>query len=124
MRYKSEVLKQEWEQGDPPPDRRQAWKLLKQFVQVLDILSVILGFGEITVTDLLRAPKQKKSYHAVWQAADIRSKDKPLAWKCFMWSLGVLIASVNWRFQIYPHFEEWGKPNEHFHIAIRIGEKG
>ena len=125
MRFKTESLKDDWEHGDCPSERLKGWKMLKQFIQLLDLLSVLLGFGEITVTDLLRKPNPNKlSYHAVWQAGDIRSKDKPLVWKCFMVAIGTLISSVNWRFQIYPHFESWGKPNENFHIAIRIGEKG
>lgn len=127
MKWKTEKIKSEWETpiDKVPAGRQQGWTFLKSFIRVLDEISVLLGFGEITITDLLRKPNPAKpSYHAVWQGGDIRSKDKPLAWKVFMVSFGYLLSATNWRFQIYPHFESWGKANEHLHIAVRIGKKG
>lgn len=124
MKYKTDQIKQDWINPNPPSERNEAHRMLREFVYLIDRLSVILGFGEVTMTCFLREKVvDNPTYHTVFQAVDLRTKDKPLVWKWAIYAIGVIIEKLNWKFQIYPHFESWGKPDEHFHIAIREGEK-
>lgn len=91
---------------------------LKSLLGWIDQFTRMSGQGEIMITSYYR-PEDHDSYHSILQAADIRTKDKPEAWKRSMTLLSQALALLDPTLQIYLHPELAGTPMEHYHIAIK-----
>lgn len=120
MEFKHLRDRRVWSQGIMPYDKA-ANARLKELVGLIDQFSILAGWGPITVTSYFR-PDDKDSYHSLHQAVDIRTRDKPVDFKAKVGALGSILWSIDRRLQIFAHVELWGKPQEHFHIAIKDGK--
>lgn len=104
-------------------DRSENNKKLRRFLYVLETISDLLGFGQLTITDYFRhGEKNEHSLHHSrygGRAADIRVRDKPAIWFWMMVSIGKAMELANPKFRMNPHFELYGQPQQHIHIEIR-----
>lgn len=120
MIFKYEKDQRQWQENLVPGDKR-AIARLKELVELIDGISKLLDWGAVTVTSYWR-PDNGDSYHSIGQAADIRTKDKPQGFKVAIAALGSVLWNYDRTLQIFTHKELWGKPNEHYHIAIKDGK--
>ena len=93
-----------------------AW--LRLWVEIMDRLSVMLGFGEITVTSYIR-PDDDGSAHHDAKAIDGRVKDKPVVWYFGMVMIGKTIQMMNRRFRTVAHFKDFRRKQQHIHWEVR-----
>ncbi len=120
MLFKHDKDRRQWGLNDLPGDKA-ANARLRELVGLIDQFSRLAGWGPITITSYYR-PNNKNSYHSICQAVDIRTKDKPVEFKTYVGALGSVLRELDKTLQIYTHKELWGKPHEHFHIAIKDGK--
>ena len=120
MKFKHSKDRRDW-QNLPAPCDKTANARLKDLVRWIDDFCKLVGWGEITITSYYR-PDDKRSYHSILQAADIRSKDKPELFKTIMVVLRWLLRQSDADLHIWPHKDLWGEPQEHVHIAIKDGK--
>jgi len=121
MKFKHDRDAKHW--GIPPEIDYDATALakLERLVRWVDMFSCMMGWGEITITSFFR-PDDKKSYHSILQAVDIRTRDKPAEFLTSMVILRDVLKANNPELQIYMHKELWGKPNQHIHLGIKDGK--
>ncbi len=116
MLWKSESDKEDWDKLSE--DSSKYHIKLRQFVQVLELISILTGYGELTITSFIRLDNMKSlHYHA--RALDIRVKDKPSAWYYSMALIGLALGILNKSVRMNPHYKLYGKSQQHIHIEIR-----
>ena len=93
-----------------------AW--LRLWAEWLDKMSVILGYGELTVTSYIR-PEDVHSRHCSGKALDIRVKDKPTIWYMSMVTICKAMEMLNRRFHVNPHYGFFRMKDQHIHIEVR-----
>lgn len=86
--------------------------LLREWVDILDKISILCGYGEIMITAYI-----KDGSHAEGTAVDIRIKDKGLGWYHRMVDICEAISLLNKRFLVNPHFEIF-ESQPHIHIRV------
>ena len=91
---------------------------LRQFVDMLEKLTVMIGLPELVITSYVRLGN-KKSLHYYGRALDIRVKDHSATWYWGMVLIGMAIGFINPKFRMNPHTELYGKLHQHIHIEIR-----
>lgn len=106
---------QEWNNISKHTSERNL--LLREYVQVLGLISIMLGFGAIVITSYIRLGKKTSCHYYGW-AVDIRTRDKPEIWYFCMVSIGRAIELLNPRFRMNPHFNTRDSA-PHLHIEIR-----
>lgn len=120
MKYKTVDIEDDYVNQQ---DRSKFNLKLRRYVYILETISDLLGFGELTITDYMRhGDKYIHSLHHVkygGRAADIRVRDKPALWYWMMVAIGKAIEIGNKQFRMNPHFELYGQPQQHIHIEIR-----
>ncbi len=102
------------------------WNLLTIVVKIIDLISVMLGFGEIWITCYID-DRPYKSQHPKGLAVDIRCHRtgdgaKPSKW---YWAMGLLSKALHMldkRIVFVMHEKQYGEPNEHIHVHVVIGE--
>lgn len=101
---------------------------LLEYLARIDRVSIAAGYGEITVTCVIRPYNPaKKSYHSgtpadpMVQGGDIRTKDKPDGFRDLVIAVGKQMRRENPRWQMDPHPELVGTENEHIHIEVDDG---
>ena len=92
--------------------------LLRQFIDVLEAITVMLGLSELVITSYIRKDNIY-SLHYYGRALDIRVWDHPVIWYWAMTLIGMAITLIDSRFRMNPHTELYGKPQQHIHIEIR-----
>jgi len=101
---------------------KSAVNKLKMLAQWIDQFCLMMDWGQVVITSFYR-PDDKDSYHSICQAADIRSKDKPGAFRTSIRLLSwVLKVTPGHCFQIYTHEELVGRAQEHIHLAWKDGK--
>lgn len=121
MKFKHESDKREW--ADIGKWASEANLMLRELLWVLDKLSILLGFGEITITAYI-----KDGSHDHGTAGDIRVKDKGKFWYWCMVGILACIRALNSRFIFnahHEHFGSWmaGDPTSEAHIHVRVLDK-
>ena len=116
MLWKSEQDKKDWENLSDSPCPYH--KLLRQFVQVVELISILTGHGELTMTSFIRL-NNLHSLHYYARALDIRVKDKSQWFYYPMCLIGLALGLMNENIRMNPHNELYGKPEQHIHIEIR-----
>jgi len=115
MRHKTEQIKKDMETYTSKYAIEQG-KLFR-YLDIIDNICQILGFGEITITDYLR--DNPKSLHSLGLAADIRVRDKPALMYLSLHTICKAIETVDKRLRTNFHYDMYGKPNQHIHVEIR-----
>lgn len=115
MKWKDEKDQQDFVQIDGPYKSEENL-MLREFIEILEQISVMTGHGEITITDYLR--DNPRSLHHYGKALDGRVNDKPLRWHVAMAKIGEALAILNPQFRMNPHFDD-RKTQPHIHIEIR-----
>lgn len=112
------------EQFDNPPSfvDMALFTLLRGVVQIIDLISVISGCGEIWITCYI-AERSYSSQHPEGLAVDIRCHQggegqKPLKWYWFMDLLGIALHAFDERIVFIMHKGQYGKLNEHIHVHV------
>ena len=121
MLWKTKKIKKDYTSYRSPYADKQ--KMLHMYLRIIDLISILLGCGDIVITDLLRTgDKWIHSLHHKHYglAADIRVRDKPLWWYFCIVSICKAIEIANPKIRINPHWGDYGKDNQHIHIEIRI----
>ena len=116
MLWKDIQNKKDWDNllDSPCPFHQK----LRQYVYLLDLLSLMLGFGELTITSFIRLDNTK-SLHYYARALDIRVKDKSAYFYWGMSMIGQAIFAMNKQFRMNCHMELYNKIHQHIHIEIR-----
>ena len=115
MRHKTEKIKKEMAEYTSEYPIEQG-KLFR-YLNIIDNLCQLLGFGEITITDYLR--DNPNSLHSLGLAGDIRVRDKPALMYLFLHTICKAIESVDRRLRTNFHYDIYGKPNQHIHVEVR-----
>jgi len=118
MKYKTDKIKRDYNDIGKYPSVENG--ILRWFIEALELISIMLGFGELTITSYIRdVKKYPKSLHPYGRALDFRVRDKPTIWYWGMCLIGMAIGLMNRRFRMNPHHELYGKDEQHIHIEIR-----
>lgn len=120
MEFKYDRDRRQW-YDQPTACDKAANAKLKMLVGWVDVFCKLMGWGPITITSYWR-PDDKKSYHSILQAVDIRSKDKPPELRTYLVGFESVLKRGDPTLQIYMHEELIGQPNEHIHIAVKDGK--
>lgn len=91
---------------------------LRQFVEVIEKITVMIGLPELVITSYVRKDR-KNSLHYYGRALDIRVWDHSATWYWGMVLIGMAIGLINSKFRMNPHTELYGKLHQHIHIEIR-----
>ena len=96
--------------------------LLRGVVQIIDLISVVLGCGEIWITCYIAA-RPYPSQHPKGLAVDIRCHQKgegakPLKWYWMIEMLGRALHAFDERIVFNMHKGQYNKPNEHVHVHV------
>ena len=121
MQHKTAKIKSDM--GSPTSPYPEHRRRLLMLLRALDNISQVVGCGEIVITDFLRiGDKWIHSLHHknYGTAADIRVRDKPLWWFWMMVAIGKAIEAVDPKVRMNPHFKDYGEPNQHIHVEIRL----
>lgn len=121
MRFKHETDQRDWDNQIPERFDVKQGNRLRSLVKWLDQFCVLVGWGEVTVTSYFR-PTDADSYHSIYQAADLRTHDKPMAFKTMALLFDQIFKWAGTDLQVYAHKELWGKPEEHIHVAVKDGK--
>ncbi len=112
-----------------PPDWVDiaAFMVLKMVVQIIDMMSLLLGCGEIWITCYI-AGRAYKSQHPKGLAVDIRccpkgAGKKPRKWFWMMKLLGKTLHAFNPDIRFVMHEKLLGTPDQHVHVEVREGAK-
>lgn len=121
MEFKTDKISLDWVLKPPPAS-------LKFHAKLMDTARQLFADKKpLTITDFLREPTSKPSFHPKGQAYDMRTHDmapeirqKMLAWARISANLinERILKGKKMEIQVEPHFKLWDKPNEHFHIEL------
>jgi len=120
MIYKTKQIKRDIECSDGLT--HEQW-LLRKVLALIDWISELLGFGEITITDFLRDGDEwlHSLHHRKYaRAADVRVRDKSVAWYVAMMLFGQCLHLLNNNIRFNMHYDTYRKDNQHIHVEIRI----
>lgn len=101
--------------------------VLRCTVQIIDLISVVFGCGEIWITCYI-ADRSYKSQHPMGLAIDIRCHQtgegsKPRKWYYAMEVLGRMLNMLNDNIMFVMHSHQYGTPNEHVHVHVLNGDR-
>jgi len=121
--------KKDCKQFSDPPEfvDTAAFFVLFTVVQIIDLISILLGCGEIWITCFIDY-RPYKSQHPKGLAVDIRCHQKgigakPVKWYWMMKWLGKALNTFNRNIVFVMHESVFGKKNEHVHVEVRTGAK-
>jgi len=100
---------------------------MKYILGLLDIMSLLFFGLEITITSAIREKNpEKKSFHPLGQAIDLRTKTIPVR-MIWVWEMTIKMVNGIWHVMRKPGRFDYvrecvGEENEHMHIEYDTGD--
>jgi len=126
MQFKHVEDREQWE-NPPGFVDMVAFFVLRTVAQVIDLVSVLLGCGEIWITCFI-ADRLYKSQHPKGLAFDVRCRQKGIGSKSVRWYwmmkwFGKALNTFNSNIRFIMHESEFGKSNQHVHVEVKTGAR-